>query len=110
MAAAIAGAVRTTDTVARYGGEEFVIVLPETDYEGAMILAERCRLAVAGATWVQRPVTISVGVSTLTADTRDAAVLVREADEALYLSKRTGRNRVNHGSGSVGFHAIVRAT
>ena len=110
VAAAIAGAVRTTDTVARYGGEEFVIVLPETDYEGAMILAERCRLAVAGATWVQRPVTISVGVSTLTADTRDAAVLVREADEALYLSKRTGRNRVNHGSGSVGFHAIVRAT
>ncbi len=110
VAATIAGLARTTDTVARYGGEEFVVVLPETDYEGAMILAERCRLAVAGAAWGHRPVTVSVGVSTLTAGTRDAAVLVREADEALYHSKQTGRNRVNHGSGSVCFHAIVRAT
>ncbi len=109
VAATIAGAARTTDTVARYGGEEFVIVLPETDYEGAMILAERCRLAVAGAAWAHRPVTVSAGVSTLTAETRDAAVLVREADEALYHSKKTGRNRVNHGSGSIGFQALTRS-
>ena len=109
VAATIAGAARTTDTVARYGGEEFVIVLPETDYEGAMILAERCRLAVAGAAWEHRPVTVSAGVSTLTAETRDAAALVREADEALYHSKKTGRNRVNHGSGSIGFQALTRS-
>lgn len=110
VAALIAGAARTSDTVARYGGEEFVLVLPDTDYEGAMVLAERCRRAVAAAGWALRPVTVSVGVSTLTAETRDAAVMVREADEAMYRSKQTGRNRVNHGSGSVGFHATTRAT
>jgi diguanylate cyclase (GGDEF)-like protein/PAS domain S-box-containing protein len=108
VAATIAGAARTTDTVARYGGEEFVVVLPETDYEGAMILAERCRLAVAGAAWEHRPVTVSVGVSTLTAETQDASVLVREADEALYRSKQSGRNRVNHGSGTVPLKATMR--
>ena len=110
VAGLIAAAARTTDTVARYGGEEFVLVLPDTDYEGAMVLAERCRRAVAAAGWPLRPVTVSVGVSTLTAETRDAAVMVREADGALYRSKQTGRNRVNHGSVSVGFHATTRAT
>ena len=110
VAATVAGAARSTDTVARYGGEEFVLVLPDTDYAGAMVLAERCRQAVADAPWGPRPITVSVGVSTLTPTTADAATLVREADEALYRSKQAGRNRVNHGSGAVGIQALTRAT
>ncbi len=110
VAATVAGAARSTDTVARYGGEEFVLVLPDTDYAGAMVMAERCRQAVAEAKWQSRPITVSVGVSTLTPETADVAEMVREADEALYRSKQAGRNRVNHGSGAVGLHALTRAT
>ena len=110
VAAAVAGAARATDTVARYGGEEFVVILPDTDYAGAMVLAERCRRAVADARWELRPITVSVGVSTLTPETPDAAALVREADEAMYRSKQAGRNRVNHGSGAFRFQSLARAT
>jgi len=56
---------RESDLVARYGGEEFVVLLPNTDREGALILAERFRLAIETATWEQRAVTASFGVSTL---------------------------------------------
>ncbi len=110
VAGTLAGAARATDTVARYGGEEFALILPDTDYAGAMVLAERCRRAVAGADWGLRPITVSVGVSTLTEATADAPALVREADEALYRSKQAGRNRVNHGSGAIRLHALTRAT
>ena len=96
---------RLTDIVARYGGEEFAIVLPDTDRAGAMVLAERCRRAIAGEDWDRRAVTISVGVSTLTPTTADAPALVQEADDALYASKDAGRNRVSHGT-----HAIPHPT
>ena len=86
------------------------VVQPDTDYDGAMVLAERCRRAVADADWASRPVTVSVGVSTLTAGTPDAAALVREADEALYRSKQAGRNRVHHGGAAAGLQALTRAT
>jgi diguanylate cyclase (GGDEF)-like protein/PAS domain S-box-containing protein len=101
VAAHLQDTVRGTDTVARYGGEEFAVVLPDTDHAGAMVLAERLRRAVAGGSWEKRPVTISVGVSTLGPDTPDADALVQEADDALYRSKQAGRNRVHHGSASV---------
>ncbi|MGL6075179.1 MAG: diguanylate cyclase [Fimbriiglobus sp.] len=88
---------RTTDTVARYGGEEFAIILPETDFEGAMVLAERCRSAVENHDWEQRPITISLGVSTLTTAMVFPGAMIQDADEALYLAKHFGRNRVHHG-------------
>jgi diguanylate cyclase (GGDEF)-like protein len=93
--------VRGADVVARYGGEEFAVILPETDAAGAVALAERCRRAVAADSWDKRPITVSVGVSTLTPATADAAALVKDADDALYHSKHTGRNRVSHGSAAV---------
>ncbi len=99
---------RGTDTVARYGGEEFALLLPDTDYAGAMVLAERLRRAVAGGGWEKRPVTVSVGVATLTPDTAAAAALVKEADQALYRSKQAGRNRVHHGSSVVPQLATAR--
>jgi diguanylate cyclase (GGDEF)-like protein/PAS domain S-box-containing protein len=106
VAGALLKTVRSTDTVARYGGEEFVILLPETDYAGAMVLAERCRRAVAGVSWDKRPVTVSVGVATRSPATADATALVQQADNALYCSKHAGRNRVSYGSGTIPMPAL----
>ncbi|WP_020474922.1 diguanylate cyclase [Zavarzinella formosa] len=102
VAACLQSTIRSTDTVARYGGEEFAVILPDADYAGAMVLAERCRRAIAATSWDKRTVTVSVGVSTLTPATPDATALVQEADQALYRSKHTGRNRVTHVAGTAG--------
>lgn len=88
--------VRSADIVARYGGEEFAIILPDTEYAGAMVLAERCRRAIAAHPWNHRAITASIGVSTLSPTTGNPSVLVQEADDALYRAKQSGRNRVSH--------------
>ena len=98
VADALRVSARDTDVPARYGGEEFVVILPLTDEAGALAFAERVRLAIAGADWPQRPVTVSLGVSTLTLDTPSAASLIALADGALYLSKEAGRNCATHGN------------
>jgi len=94
--------LRKPDWLARYGGEEFILVLPETDPEGAMVVAERCRAAIenvmfgnAGKTF---SITASFGVSGLgnqNPDSATAATLIAEADAALYSSKKNGRNRIS---------------
>ncbi len=108
VAATLQRTARSVDTVARYGGEEFAVILPDTDFSGAMVVAERCRRAIAGEPWDKRPITVSVGVATFTKTTTDAATLVKEADDALYRSKQAGRNRVNHGSGAISMLAMTR--
>ena len=92
---------RPTDIAARYGGEEFTAILPDTDEEGARVVAEAFRHALAGArlpheTSERGYVTASVGVATYMADNvhRDALELVRTADQALYSAKAAGRDRV----------------
>lgn len=84
---------RATDCVARYGGEEFVMVLMDTDGEGAYQVAERVRKAVETHPWGMRPITLSLGISALRPDTKSATDLLGEADFALYRSKQEGRNR-----------------
>ena len=91
---------RPADLAARYGGEEFSVVLPDTDARGALSLAETIRCAVAGLSPYaddERGISVSIGVSTLSTSGSSASeALLNAADRALYLAKRSGRNRVVH--------------
>ena len=99
LAALIRQEVRPTDVVARYGGEEFVLVLPETAGPGAMTLAERLRVRVAGhavAVTADQAIsmTVSIGVASYPDGANAVQKLLSAADQALYAAKSAGRNRV----------------
>jgi two-component system, cell cycle response regulator len=98
LARVISTRARREEIFARYGGEEFVILLPETQKEGAMELAEQLRKRVASHLFVfegeEIPVTVSIGVSTIVNENVPENEFVRRADEKLYLAKSEGRNCV----------------
>ena len=98
VVACINQSVRSTDMVARYGGDEFVVLLASTPLEGATLLAERIRGAVAraeccGPARERIPLTVSLGVAALTAADTPKSLLER-ADSALNQAKLDGRNVV----------------
>ena len=88
--------IRASDFAGRYGGEEFLVLLPETDREGATVVAEKLRQAIATAAvpGVDRPLAASFGVASLPADGGDGDSLVRLADRARFAAKAAGGNRV----------------
>jgi diguanylate cyclase (GGDEF)-like protein len=84
------------DIPARYGGEEFVVLSPETPKQGAQVLAERIRSAVAEFSFAGQDInlTISGGIATFPEDASDYTELVERADTQLYQAKKEGRNRI----------------
>ena len=90
--------VRRIDTAARYGGDEFVVLLPETDPDGAYVLAEKIRAGVveldieSGSQRIRT--SLSIGVVAYPADGKSIDELMIAADQAMYASKRRGRNRI----------------
>jgi diguanylate cyclase (GGDEF)-like protein len=90
---------RMSDIAARLGGEEFALLLPETDQQGAVQLAQRLRSAIEKKVYVSTSgapvkVTASIGVATATKEARDVDKLLISADRQLYRAKNNGRNRV----------------
>ncbi|MBI5212449.1 MAG: diguanylate cyclase [Nitrospirae bacterium] len=92
--------LRDTDAVGRYGGEEFIVLLPETDKEETITIAERIRCGADGHKFPRAEaqpggkITISIGVSMYPEDGDTFEKIIRAADDALYAAKNTGRNRV----------------
>jgi len=88
---------RSIDYVAKYGGDEFVLILPQTPTEGALVLAERVRMAVAAQPFPEVPsgeITCSIGVATYPKNGKSVGELIESADNALYAAKQAGKNRV----------------
>ncbi len=98
LARIVQSCIRRDEVFARYGGEEFCIILPETTLDGAAELGERLRVIVEEHVFVFQQdrikVTISVGVSLLSENDRNASELLKRSDEKLYEAKESGRNRV----------------
>lgn len=86
--------LRAADVAARFGGEEFAILLPQTMPDEAAVIAERIRGNVEKAKFPHRPVTMSIGVASCSAELCSSQNIVSAADKSLYEAKRGGRNRV----------------
>jgi diguanylate cyclase (GGDEF)-like protein len=98
LATTVKARIRREDILARYGGEEFAIISPEIDHCNAMLLGEKVR-GIADRTAfkfedVDIPLTVSVGVCSLSPEVPNATELVRRADGNLYAAKSAGRNQV----------------
>lgn len=95
--------VRSCDIVARYGGEEFAVVLPETGSKGAKVLAQRIRRGIEQQVinTVGEPISVTISVGISATDMSDQALsrvaLIECSDQALYMAKQNGRNRVEIG-------------
>lgn len=100
VAAILARSARDGDVLARWGGEEFILLLPETNLDAAIALAERLRVVIAEMRLPYHgeniSFTASFGVAQRTAQCMSMEALISAADDCLYQSKREGRNRVNH--------------
>jgi diguanylate cyclase (GGDEF)-like protein len=97
---AIIHTVRTIDVASRYGGEEFSVILPLTNKESSLIIAERLRQEVEKIYFEKTKelpevnLSVSIGLASYPLDARDATELINHADKALYFAKESGKNRV----------------
>ena len=101
-----AKSLRSADVIGRFGGEEFVAALPETGADEALSVAERLRQQIAELPFNEEMrelrVSVTIGISVYNGGDVDLKALIEQADRALYVGKREGRNRVvvcNEGSG-----------
>ena len=96
---------RSIDLVAKYGGDEFVVILPQTERDGARVLAERVKQAVEATAFPLVPpgvITVSLGLATYPANGITAGELLEAADIALYAAKQSGKNQVSTAEGQPG--------
>lgn len=107
MADTISDCLRTSDVICRYGGDEYVALLPQLPADRAVETAERLRSAIANTSFdiAGTPIstTVSIGVASYPEEVGEVGDLLEKADEALYESKRAGRNRV------LSWHGTARA-
>ncbi len=100
VAQALKNNIRKVDTVARFGGEEFVIILPGQDKQTAASIGEKLRKAVARRDFPRMScqpnghISITIGIASFPDDSSNPTDLVDKADLAMYVAKRSGRNRV----------------
>ncbi len=99
LAGILQQSTREMDAPARYGGEEFVVILPETEGEKAEVVAERIRKAIeameispSGGEALR--ITVSIGVAAYPENATSREELIGHSDQALYIAKRSGRNRI----------------
>jgi len=89
--------MRPSDTLARYGGEEFVVLMPDTDLERGLDVMTRLQRELTKALYMAGSerilITFSAGVAQLTPE-ESGSDAIRRADQAMYLAKRAGKNRV----------------
>lgn len=97
LGALIKNLIRGIDTAGRWGGEEFLVLLPETDADGASLIAEKIRSEVAAHLFLNDKglyLTCSFGVASYPSDALAISDLVESADKAMYAAKKMGRNQV----------------
>ncbi len=98
VAASVKGALRAQDIVARTGGDEFLVICPDTGLDAALACAERVRFAVESTPLAMSGQTlnmsVSIGVATRDTVMTEPDALIKRADQALYLAKNKGRNRI----------------
>ena len=99
IAGLLRGVVRANDIVARYGGEEFGIILPEATPAGALMLAERIKTEIYGHRFFETSgeeghLSVSIGIYSMGKEDVSEQKMVKFADEAAYLAKNMGKNRV----------------
>ncbi len=97
LAALLRENLRMGDNVGRWGGEEFIIILPETDSDSALVIAERIREKVSQHPFTETGsicMTCSIGVAEFPLNGETAADVLNAADQAMYVAKKTGRNKV----------------
>jgi len=97
MAGTLRSGIREQDIVSRWGGEEFIILLPETDKKGGLVLSEKIRKAIEASVFrysdMDLRLTMTFGVATYRPE-ESIDELLKRADDALYAGKESGRNRV----------------
>ena len=102
IARSLNSGLRSSDFIGRWGGEEFIILLPQTREDGAALVAEKIRQHIGGKSFTvdgQRiDLSISLGVAQWQPEQDNWGEVVKHADQAMYLAKRSGRNRVRTAS------------
>lgn len=111
IAAKLGDSIREVDVMARFGGDEFAIILPYTQKENAAAVAERIRLAVensavAVSDQTSHTISLSIGVAEYAPGVDTVQDLIQKADQALYMAKSNGKNKVCSGAETSNVHSV----